>query len=347
MKVQFKSIKFVLLGLFCLLGIFWLSNKSRSTKTSEPLIVYSYSSFSASWGPGPILKKMFEEQCHCSVELRDADDSRLLLQRLKMEGERVGADVAVGFNQWDVEEAVDSLGFSGLDGIKIPQGVAPEIKKFEMFGPLVAFDWGLLAINSKVNGPASDLKSLEDLVTKLPNKSLALQDPRTSAPGLTFLVWLTQVLGKEGAFSYLKKLDSKIFTIASGWSASYGLFQKDQANSVFSYVTSPLYHQIEEKDRNYVAVSFAEGQPVHIEYMGLLKTCHQCERGKEFVQFLLTSDAQKVLMEKNYMLPIDMEVAKNTPWDIVRNYKVLPVTTLNQIEKKHLLDLWSKWVREH
>lgn len=339
-----KKYKFILFGALCLLGIFFFTYLKKNKSTQFDLIVYSYSSFSDSWGPGPIIKKKFEELCHCKMELRSAEDSRLLIQRVQLEGSSKGADVLVGINQWDVNKAYEQLGFKSV--------VWPETLEFKnneidgalgAKGQLLPFDWGLLAFNTKKGSVVESSKNLEDFLKALSSKSLALQDPRTSSPGLNFFFWIVQVLGEEKAFHYLDLLKEKIYNITSGWSTSYGLFQKGQAQSVFSYVTSPLYHQIEEKNTDYLALAFDEGQPMHIELMGVLPQCQHCERAQEFVRFMLTPEIQKVLMEKNYMFPVNKAVTQSTPWDLVFRYKMVPRPQWTPEYQKHLLDRWTTW----
>jgi thiamine transport system substrate-binding protein len=193
--------RFLIFGLLCLAGLVVMSRRRSSLVHSPDLLVYSYSSFSASWGPGPILKEMFEAQCNCTVQIRDADDSRLLLQRLKMESARVKADVVLGLNQWDVDEAVDELGLLPVawDDSNFFPAVRAVIAKTDL---LVPFDWGILAFNTKNKSEMTAATSLTAFRQKLPQKSLALQDPRTSAPGLSFLLWLVQVMGEEKAFLF-------------------------------------------------------------------------------------------------------------------------------------------------
>lgn len=339
--------KFLVFSVSCLVGLLFFVRVFTPEPTKADLIVYAYSSFTASWGAGPVLKKKFEEHCQCKIQIRDAEDGRLLVQRLQLEGQREGADVVIGLNQWDVDEAVDKLGFQSTEmpsGLLTWDFLSPVISSR---GPLLPFDWGLLTINTKISNPIATAKNLEELLSQLPPKSLALQDPRTSAPGLTFLFWLVQALGEEKAFAYLDRLHEKIFSIAPSWSLSYGLFQKGQAQAVVSYVTSPLYHQIEEKDLNYLALSMQEGLPLHIEFAGVLSTCKHCNRAHDFVKFLLTPEAQEVLMRKNYMLPIDQKVVANTPWSDVRQFKVFPPMKVSKADKDSLLSRWTKWVREH
>lgn len=340
-----KKYKFILFGLSCLAGLAYLSKFFNSSATPKPLLIYSYSSFTASWGPGPILKKMFEQECGCQVEIRDADDSRLLLQRLRMEGERVHADVVIGINQWDLDDARENLKFLPVTGVfeNLPK---PLKESAGISGELIPYDWGLMTFNTRSSSEFAKAKNLQDFLKLVPKRSLALQDPRTSVLGLNFLFWLVQIKGEDGAFQFLEQLQDKIMVIASGWSSSYGLFQKGQAKGVFSYVTSPLYHQLEEKDFNYVALAFEEGLPLHIEYAGVLSTCTHCEKARAFTQFLVSPRAQKVLMEKNYMLPVDMTVSEKTPWDLLSQYKMLPLPKFSRVDQQRLLERWTRWMRE-
>jgi len=345
-----KKYKFIFLSALFLIGLQYFTGliKINFVNSMKPnLIIYSYSSFTAKWGPGPIIKKKFEEQCHCKVEMREADDSRLLIQRLVMEGDRSDADVIIGINQWDLSQSLEKLNFK-REFWPLEMNLEDENFKATLGEPgeLVPFDWGIFAFNTKGDSKISKAKNLNEFLSLLPKNGLVLQDPRTSAPGLSLLNWLVQVLGEDKAFQYLDLLSEKIFTITSGWSSSYGLFQKGQAQSVFSYVTSPLYHLIEENDKNYKALSFQEGLPMHVEFAGVMKTCKNCLMAKEFIQFLLTPNIQSILMKKNYMFPIDKNVLAKTPWDIESKYKVLPFRKISKEDQDRILERWTMWSRK-
>lgn len=323
-------------------------------KEGEELLIYAYSSFAASWGPGPKLKEKFEALCQCQIKIVDGEDSRRLLNRLQMnqlqaENQRIRADLVIGINQWDVDEAVDTLGFMKPKGSQVwsqwLKDQKIQINEKLLSSGMVPFDWGLLSFNTKKENALAQVKNLEAFLVALPEQSLTLSDPRTSAPGWVFLNWLVKLKGEDGAFEYLKKLSPKISVIAGDWSGSYGLFQKGQAKAVFSYVTSPLYHLIEEKDNSYTALSLEEALPLHLELAGVLKSCVHCERAQEFLDFLLTDGAQRLIMEKNYMFPVNGDIAKGTPWEIKSALKVQPVESSNSNQRKHLLDRWSQWIR--
>lgn len=345
-----KKYKFLILSVVCLLGLRYFVDrvKSKTQAVIKPqLIIYSYSSFVSKWGPGPIIKRKFEEKCHCKVELREADDARMLIQRLVLEGERAEADVIIGVNQWDIAEAEEKLKFTRVYELSEMQLKESEFqKKLGAPGELIPFDWGIFAFNTKGDSKVAKAKNLNEFLNLLPAKSLVLQDPRSSAPGMSLLTWLVQVLGEEKAFEYFEKLNPKIYTITSGWSSSYGLFQKGQAQAVFSYVTSPLYHLVEENDKNYKALSFQEGLPLHVELAGVMKICKNCALAKDFIQYLLTPEIQTILMKKNYMFPVDKSVVTKTPWDIETQFKTLPLQKVTKETQAKIIDRWTQWSRK-
>ena len=60
------------------------------------LTVYTYDSFAADWGPGPVVKKAFEADCNCELKLVALEDGVSLLNRLRMEGKNSKADAYSG-----------------------------------------------------------------------------------------------------------------------------------------------------------------------------------------------------------------------------------------------------------
>ena len=67
---------------------------------AEPpvLTVYTYSSFTADWGPGPAVKKAFEATCACRLDFVSVGAAVDILTRLRLEGKSTKADVALGLD---------------------------------------------------------------------------------------------------------------------------------------------------------------------------------------------------------------------------------------------------------
>src|SRR5206468_2130798 len=105
-------------------------------------------------------------------------------------------------------------------------------------------------------------------------RKLILEDPRTSTPGLDFVLYARAALG-ERAREFWRGLRGQWLTLAPGWDAAYGLFLKEEAPLVWSYTTSQAYHEehgdAAGENRRYSAILFEEGQPIQVEGAALVK----------------------------------------------------------------------------
>ncbi len=302
-------------------------NTAGPPSSTPVLRVLGYSSFVASWGPGPEIARKFQEKTGISVELRDADDAGLLLKKLEI----FPSDVVIGFDQLILPLARKARTWKTLPSLA---GRFHE-KDF------VAIDWGPLAFVYR-EGEIDPPRSLDDLLDQRFNKQLALQDPRTSSPGLQFLFWLIEKKTVDGAFAFLEKLRPSIHTVASSWSTSYGIFQNSQTKMALSYLTSPLYHQLNENDSRFKAAVFSDGHPLQVEYAGVPDNCRACENAIEFVRFLLEPEIQKLIMVKNVMLPAVMGVEKGTLFEALPEFTVLEINGLPElIERRD--ELLTRW----
>src|SRR6185295_2163159 len=131
---------------------------------------------------------------------------------------------------------------------------------------------------------------------------IIIEDPRTSTPGLGFLLWMKEVFGEKAADAW-RKLKPRILTVTPGWSEAYGLFTKGEAPMVLSYSTSPAYHVIEEKSERYKAALFSEGHYIQIEIAGMIATSAEPELARKFLAFMMSPDFQDVIPTTNWMLP--------------------------------------------
>jgi thiamine transport system substrate-binding protein len=186
------------------------------------------------------------------------------------------------------------------------------------------------------------IASQADLLKPELKSKIALQDPRTSSPGLHFLVWVFENKDADSAIRYLKQMNSQVHSYSPSWTASYGLFTTGQADMVFSYVTSPVYHAVEEKDNSFMAAETTEALPVQVEFAGIPSTCRNCEAAEMFVNFLLTDEAQRVIMAKNWMLPVNDKVKEGTAFDAVKKYKTLPIKFYEQSRVERWLSTWAE-----
>lgn len=286
----------------------------------KTLTVYTYESFISEWGPGPKVKAAFEKTCDCKVNFVGITDGVALLSRLKLEGASAKADVVLGLDTNLTAEAKETGLFeaSGVDtaAVKVPGGFKDDV--------FVPYDYGHFAViyDSKVvtNPP----KSLKELVEGDPAQKIAIQDPRTSTPGLGLLLWVKAVYGDKAGEAW-QKLNRRVLTVTPGWSEAYGLFTKGEVPLVLSYTTSPAYHIVADKETRYQAAAFSEGHYAQIEVAGLLKNAPEKELGRAFLRFMLTPGFQDAIPENNWMWPA---AATSAPLDAAFDTLVKPEKTL-------------------
>lgn len=278
------------------LGLLWTMTAAAQPPT---LTIYTYSSFTSEWGPGPAVTKAFEATCGCKIEWVAVEDGAALLGRIQLEGKNTQADVVLGLDTNLTGEATATQLFAphamDLSGLKLPIAWIDPV--------FVPYDFGYFAVvydTTKLPNPPTSLK---DLVAGDASQKILLQDPRSSTPGLGFMLWMKQVYGDQAADAW-KQLRPRILTVSKGWSEAYELFTKGEAPMVLSYTTSPAYHMIAEKTDRYAAAPFAEGQYMQVEVAGVIAGSPEAELARKFLAFMISPGFQDAIPTTNWMFPV-------------------------------------------
>lgn len=262
------------------------------------LTIYTYESFIAEWGPGPKVKEAFERTCDCTLDLVGVEDGVALLTRLKLEGEGTKADIVLGLDTNLVSEAKQTGLFEahGVDTseVEVPGGFSDDV--------FIPYDYGHFAVVYDTEALATPPASLKELVEGDPSQKIAIEDPRTSTPGLGLLLWMKSVYGDDAPAAWAK-LKGRILTVTPGWSEAYGLFTKGEVPMVFSYTTSPAYHMVAEGSDRYQAAEFSEGHYVQIEVAGLTRNARDKALARDFLAFMTGPGFQDAIPTHNWMMP--------------------------------------------
>ncbi len=266
-------------------------------QTPRPeLVIYTYESFTAEWGPGPAIAEAFEMTCGCEVRFVGAGDGAALLARLRLEGARTDADVVLGLDTNLTAEAADT-------GLFAPHGIEPGALDLPIAwdDPIfLPYDWGYFAFVYDVAEVPEPPASFEALIDSSLN--IVIHDPRSSTPGLGLLMWVKDAYG-DRAPEIWEGLAERIVTVAPGWSEAYGLFLAGEVDMALAYTTSPAYHLIAEGDDTKRAAIFEEGHYIQIEVAAMLETSDQPELARDFLRFMLTDGFQAVIPTTNWMYP--------------------------------------------
>ncbi len=271
---------------------------ANAARAGETLTVYTYDSFVADWGPGPAIKESFEGECGCTLNWVGIQDGVAILNRLKLEGSSTKADVILGLdtNLLTEAKATGLLAPHGADlsGVKLPTKWTDDT--------FVPYDFAHFAVIYDREKVAIPPTSLDALVNGDSTQKIVLQDPRTSTPGLGFLLWMKSVYGDKSKDAW-SRLRERVLTVTPGWSEAYGLFTKGEAPMVLSYTTSPAYHLIAESSDKYAAALFSEGHYLQIEVAAALNTSRKPALARRFLQFMTGPGFQDHIATGNWMFP--------------------------------------------
>ena len=304
-----------------------LAGGNQDQDSIQILNVYCYDSFKSEWGPGPAIIKAFTEETGIQVTLHAPGDAVMVLNQLILEKSNPRADVVIGLDSSLLERTINE---DILQSYESPNLTG--IPKHLLFDPdyqLLPYDYGHFAINYDSLNMDNPPGSLEELTKEEYKGKIILMDPRTSTPGLGFLLWTVAVY-EDGWMNYWNRLKPSILTVSDGWSQGYALYTAGEAPMILSYGTSPVYHIEYENSSRFKALEFSDGHIQQIEGMGIVKGTNKQSASENFIDFILELDSQRVLAMHNIMLPVKENVSLPPSFNMaLRPSKVLELSTLS------------------
>lgn len=294
-----KSLLFLTL-LICAASVFAGASKEKASE--EPvLVVYATGSFLSEWGPGPVVFPKFEEKYGIKIETLPGGSAGEIVNLILMDKENPKADIVFGVDNNLLSTVLKndlliSYKPAGIENVR-------EDLIFDKSYHVIPYDYSFFSIVYDSNKIKNPPRSLDDLLKSEYRKSLIAMDPRTSSPGLGFLMWTVKTKG-EGYKDYWRALMPNILTVSESWSSGYGLFTSGEAPMVISYTTSPAYHVEYEKDDHIKTVLFKEGNYMQTEGVGIIKNGPHPEAARKFLDFILTPDFQSEIPLTNWMYPV-------------------------------------------
>jgi len=311
-----------------------LISASSALSASPTLNVYTYDSFVSEWGPGPQLKSAFEAECGCTLNFIPAEDGVSILNRARIEKSATDADVLLGLDLGLIQEA------SAL-GLVQSHSVDTSTLKSELnwtSNEFIPFDYGHFAFVYDSRKIASPVNSLDDLINS--DARIIYQDPRTSTPGQGMMLWINAVYGDQAEIAW-SKLAQRTETVTKGWWEAYSLFLEGGADYVLSYTTSPAYHVVAEEVDHYKAAAFSEGHIAQVEVAGISAFTDQAELANQFLQFLISPQAQSIIPVTNWMLPVIEPVELPSVFETLVNPLTIGFTPEEiAAQRKEWIEVW-------
>ncbi|MCR5291037.1 MAG: thiamine ABC transporter substrate-binding protein [Treponema sp.] len=287
---------------------FGAKDTSLDPERQKEVVVYAYDSFVSEWGPGPEIKKLFEDTTGYTLTYVDCSVTGQVLSRAIIERDNPQADILLGIDNQLYASAKDQkilIPYKSKNAAKITDETL--VESLGGFWLLTPYDYGEFAFIYDTQSSVPAPTSLQDLTKPEYNKKIILMDPRTSTPGAGFVAWTVSVFG-EAYLDYWTSLKPSILTMSPNWSGGYGLFTKGEAPLVISYTTSPAYHVEYENTDRFQAILFDEGHIRQVEGAGIVKGAPNYEGAKAFIDFLITDEAQRIIPLTQWMYPVNSSV---------------------------------------
>jgi ABC transporter substrate-binding protein (ThiB subfamily) len=285
------------------------------------LRVLTYTSFLGKNSFGEWFKSEFEA-IHPSIEvvfIEARDESGI---RGELSRGQANVDMVVGLDQISLNRlgqkqfvAVAKISSSPMAILVHKQRVSPELKKHGL-----------------------QFKSWQQLVSsRLLGKSLVVQDPRFSTPGL---LWLLQA--HAAADVDAKQAHSIVHRVLPSWTASFKAFEEGEGVAIWTYSSSLSYFECQSKSHELAYLEVEEGYLSSEEYAAVLKNSSRASIALDALKFLVSGSAQKKMVELNWVYPVNSDTQLSACYIPKNSFRILS----NQFEPstqkvKEWIDIWQ------
>jgi thiamine transport system substrate-binding protein len=279
------------------------------------------------------IKDQFENETGARLTEIAAADAGTALQEAVLNRGRPVADVIWGIDNALFQKArnADILqSYTSPNTNRILKSIDLEQFK-DAGGQLLATpaDHGYIGVNYDIrlaNGTGANAppQTLRDLATPRWAPQFVTQDPRTSSPGLGFLIATVATFGEDGSYTwrdYWAELLANGALVTSDWTTAYSYhysangFGTEGApldrTIVTSYTTSPaaeVYYGSFETP-NAVSLEPPLGVFHQVETVAILKCTTQTALAERFIDYVLTPEFQRTIPDTQAIYPIIEGVA--------------------------------------
>lgn len=280
---------------------------TTSSSSTDTLTVATYSSFTGEDTAGNWLKSAFEaEYPDKTVEFTTPENGLNQYILRQQEGAGIDADLYVGLNTSELVRADQKLDGSLFQTVQDDLARAGNVKsglEIDPDGRAITYDTGYISLiynGNEVENPAT----FDALTSDQYQGDLIVQNAQQSDPGRAFLLWTIAQKGTDGYLEYWQDLVDNDVTILSDWEPAYQAYMNDEAPMVVSYSTDQVYYHGEGVDIQKHQVGFLNDQGyANPEAMALFDDADAPELGREFMDFVLSPEAQSEIAVRNVQFP--------------------------------------------
>lgn len=277
------------------------------------VVVLDHGAFDYVFGPA---KERFDALTNGSLEHIAARDTGAALERAIRERDRPSFDVVYGLDNAYLGKAVAERALRPYTPL-----LAARVNASYVFfdadqpWPATPADHGYVAVNVDPRA-GIEVASLGDLRGHAGR--FVTQDPRTSSPGLGFLLATIATYPEGAAYDwqdYWQDLFDGGVTVTPDWTSAYtqhftgGYGQWEDGFSgtkpiVTSYTTSPAYEMFYANPEQNALVLAPDATFHQVETVAIAANARNLAGAQAFVEFVLTDDFQDLHAEANAVYPV-------------------------------------------
>ncbi len=267
----------------------------------------------------------FEQEHGITIQVTEFESTGTMIEQLVREKESPIADVVIGIDNLDIltlKEANVLEPYTPATLNNIPTRLVTALDSEHY---VVPYDFGLIAL--VYDAVALDAENypelradftLADLTTDKYRSTFVVENPLTSSPGKSFLLWQIGIYEKvlhqpwQDWWQAMKEEDG-VF-IAPGWTEAFihVFFEETDDHLVVSYGTDLAYNAFFEYESNaHITLSHEQGNTYswfQVEGLGLINGAQQGKLAKQFIDWFLTEPVQIYFPTNNWMFPANQYV---------------------------------------
>ena len=298
------------------------------------LTLLTHDSFALS----PDVLQTFEQTQGVTLQVLTLGDAGAMVNQAILTKGNPLADVLYGVDTTFLSRALDAGIFEPYRSPAL-EGV-PESLRLAADDRVTPIDFGDVCLNTDLaaftGGTVAAPQHLEDLIKPEYAGMLAVENPATSSPGLSFLLATIDRFGEAGDYTwhdYWRDLRADDVSVSAGWEdAYYGKFSGGSGEGdrpiVVSYASSPA-----------AEVYYADPQPTQaptgvvldgcfrsVEYAAVLAGTHKTALARALVDFLISAPVQEDIPLNMFVFPA---LSAATLPEVFTRFAQVPPTTLS------------------
>jgi thiamine transport system substrate-binding protein len=320
---------------------------SSARQGKATIVAYTYSSF-ASYGAADVVRKAFKKATGANVRFVATGDSRAMLAKFLAERSATGEVPADAFVGVEINDA----GIANSKNIFIPLTITdvpnlrevPKSLRFDPTGALIPYEHGYITLvyDTRYMKPGDAPVTFQDLLKHKYRRSLIVEDPRTSSPGLSFLLWTIARFGNSGYLSYWRELLPNILTITSSWDMAFNLLSQGEAPIMVSFSTDRAYDVIANKSDT-LRVQLLDGEGYETIFgMGVVRGTRHPKLARALLNVILSPEVQSQLPETEWMMPANTTAHEPK---LFEKYAVVPSSPV-LIPVSRVESSLSRWITD-